>query len=147
MASTHPYYMIWTGALNLGDTPGVFMDAQFVGLQLQLPLTLSSAPTAPVLRVLLVTNDVEIFGGKKHPVYWDWNPGDPLPTPVGHIDDVATIPGRPEFHVLEVPAASANPGKHWLTILVNSDVAAGMRDDFVLKRIEMDESVGAKLGW
>jgi hypothetical protein len=148
MAQAHPYYLVWSGALNMGDTPGVFMDAQFVGLLLQVPVTITFLPdgTDPV-KMLLVTTEVEVFNGKKHPVYWDWTPGTVLPAPVGTIDDVDLIPGRPECHPLSIPRADAGVGKHWLTIHVNAEIDAGLRDDFVLKRIEADETIGAKVGW
>jgi hypothetical protein len=94
-----------------------------------------------------MTTDVEIFNDKKHPVYWDWMPGDPLPTPVGFIDDTDPIPGRPEFHLLTIPRASASLDRHWVTIQVNPEITAGLRDDFVLKRIEAHETIGVKIGW
>lgn len=148
MPQSHPYYLIWTGSLNLGDTPGVFGDAQFVGLMLQTPLTITFLPDgSEPINFLLMTTEVEIFSGKKHPVYWDWQPGTPLPTPVGFIDDTDIIPGRPEFHLLSVPRAAASADRHWITIHINPDIPAGLKDDFVLKRIEAHESVGAKIGW
>ena len=148
MPKTHPFYLVWTGALNLGDTPGVFMDAQFAGLLLQIPITLTFVPewTEP-LQLLLMTTEVEIFRDKKHPTYWDWIPGNPLPTPVGFIDDRDVIPGRPEFHLLSIPRSLASVDRHSITIHINPEIAAGMRDDFVLKRIEAHESIGAKIGW
>jgi hypothetical protein len=148
MAEAHPYYMVWSGSLNMGDTPGVFMDAQFVGLLLQIPVTITFLPdgTDPV-KMLLMTTEVEVFNGKKHPIYWDWTPGTALPSPVGTIDDVDLIPGKPEYHPLSIPRAGAAVGKHWLTIHVNPEIAAGLRDDFVLKRIEAHETIGAKIGW
>jgi hypothetical protein len=148
MPDPHPYYMIWTGALNLGDTPGVFTDAHFVGLLLQIPITVTFIPDDLVqAQFLLTTTEVEIFGNKPHRVFWDWSPGTAFPAPVGQIDDRDFVPGRPEIHPLSVPAASAGVGKHSVTIHVNSDVTAGPRDDFVLRRIEAHESIGVKFGW
>jgi hypothetical protein len=148
MTEAHPYYLVWSGALNMGDTPGVFMDAQFVGLLLQIPVTITFLPDgSDPVKFLLMTTEVEVFNGKKHPVYWDWSPGAALPTPVGFIDDTDLIPGKPEFHPLSVPRAAAAVGKHWITIQVNAEVAAGLRDDFVLKRIEAHETIGVKIGW
>ena len=148
MSQKHPYYMVWSGALNFGDTPGVFTNAQFVGLLVQIPITLTFVPDedSPV-RFLLQTTDVEIFNDKKHSVFWDWEPGMTLPSPVGYIDDKALIPGRPELHELLIPHAVANIGPHTLTIWVNAEVSAGLRDDFVLERIEAHETIGAKIGW
>ena len=59
---SHPFYLVWTGSLNLGDTPGVFMDAQFAGLLLQVPITLTFLPdgTDPI-QLLLTTSEVEIL--------------------------------------------------------------------------------------
>lgn len=140
--------MVWSGALNFGDTPGVFTNAQFVGLMVQIPVTLTFIPDGVLpIRMLLRTTDVEIFNEKKHPVYWDWAPGTGLPTPVGFIDDIELIPGRPEFHQLSIPHAAATLGAHTITIIVNPDVPAGLKDDFVLDRIEADDSIGAKIGW
>jgi hypothetical protein len=142
------FYLMWTGSLNMGDTPGVFNDAEFAGILLQLPvqITFVSDPKASA-QILLMTTEVEIFSGKSHSVYWDWKPGTPLPTPVGFIDDAEIIPGKREFHLLTIPASSATVGKHSITIHVNPEVSEGMRDDFVLKRMLAHESIGAKLGW
>lgn len=148
MPNNYPYYLVWSGALNLGDTPGAFMDAQFVGLALQIPVTIGFLADAnQAIEVVLTTTEVEIFGQTGHPVYWDWTPGDALPAPIGYIDDKDLIPGKPELHLLKIPGASAAVGKHWLTVIVNSDFAAGLRDDFVLRRIEAGDSVGMKVGW
>jgi hypothetical protein len=148
MSKSRPFYLVWTGALNLGDTPGVFMDAEFAGLLIQLPVTITFVPSSPdPVEFLLMTTEVEIFNDKKHPVYWDWSPGTAFPLPVGYIDDTDPIPGQPEFHLLKVPPGDASVGRHWLTIQVNPDIGAGLRDDFVLKRIEAHESIGAKMGW
>lgn len=148
MSNSHPYYLVWTGGLNLGDTPGVFYDAEFAGLLLQIPITLTFLPDGQdPIQLLLMTTEVEIFNDKKHPVYWDWTPGSPLPTPVGFIDDTDPIPGQPEFHLLSIPRASASLDRHWITIQINPEITAGLRDDFVLKRIEAHETIGAKIGW
>ncbi len=142
------FYLVWTGLLNLGDTPGVFTDAQFAGLMLQIPITITfpDESTDPI-HLLLKTTEVEIFNGKKHSVYWDWTAGNPLPPPVGFIDDTDIVPGRPEFHLLSIPGADAPKGKHSITIIVNPDIPAGLRDDFVLKRIHAHNTIGAKIGW
>lgn len=148
MSDQHPFYMVWSGALNFGDTPGVFTNAQFVGLLVQIPVTLTFVPDddSPI-RFLLRTTDVEIFNDKKHPVYWDWTPGASLPTPVGFIDDTDLIPGRPEYHQLSIPHDDAPLGPHTITMHVNPEVSAGLKDDFVLERIEAHNTIGAKIGW
>ena len=142
------YYTIWSGALNFGDTPGVFLDSTFVGLIAQIPLKISFiSPSAPFIEIMLLTDDVEIFNGNTHPVYFDWLPGSVLPTPVGHIDDVSIIPNLPEYHLLKIPTQGLTIGNHSITIIVNQNTPMGLKDDFVLRRIDVDNNTGVKTGW
>ncbi len=150
MASKHPYYVIWTGRLNLGDTPGVFADAAFAGLLVQLPFTVTFAvpePKGKVVTMLLTTTEVEIFNKQTHPIFFDWQPGKELPKAVGQIDDEVIVEGHPEIHRVEIPAEALTKGPHTLTILVNPDVAATFKDDFVVLRWEVEDVIGAKFGW
>ena len=148
MTNSYPYYIVWAGSLHLGDTPGVFMDAQYAGLIVQIPVTITFLPegTNPIVFVA-TTTEVEIFDNKKHPIYWDWAPGTTIPTPVGFIDDEDLITGQPEKHLISVPHDNAVVGRHSITIQVNAETDAGLRDDFVLRRLEAHESFGAKIGW
>ena len=124
------------------------MDAQFAGLLVQIPVTITfvSGGPSPVVFVA-TTTEVEIFDNKKHPIYWDWTPGNPMPPAVGYIDDTDLITGQPEKHLISIPPDAAAIGKHWITIQVNAETDAGLRDDFVLRRLEAHESIGAKIGW
>jgi hypothetical protein len=154
MTSNYPYYLLWSGGINLGDTPGVFTESEFVGLLVQIPFRITSS-TIEAITILLLTTDVEIFqdaNGNRlvHNVYLNWQPGQPFPTPVGTIDDEELFPGRPEIHQLNIPAERFQPqvqGNHTLTIHVNPNVAAGLKDDFVLKNIQISDNVGARIGW
>jgi hypothetical protein len=147
----HPYYVVWSGSIGLGDTPGVFMDSEFTGLLVQIPFSITFPEMGvPQVTILLTTTEVEIFDNKKHKVYLDWEPGQPFPTPAGYIDDTQVFEGKPEIHQLDIPAnlfKNGVFGKHTLTIHVNPDSGIGLRDDFVLKRIEISENVGARIGW
>lgn len=152
----YPYYIIWSGTIGLGDTPGVFMDSEYVGLLVQIPFSITFAEEdVDVVTILLTTTEVEIFkdeNGNKlvHSVYLDWQPGQAFPSPVGAIDDEVIFQGKPEIHKLDIPAElfeGGVKGKHTLTVHVNPNVSAGLRDDFVLKRIEIRENVGARIGW
>jgi hypothetical protein len=154
----YPYYPIWTGSISLGDTPGVFMDSQYAGLLVQIPFTINFPEppnTVDVVTILLTTTEVEIFAdsnGNKlvHKVYLNWQPGTALPPAVGVIDDQVIFAGQPEINQINIPGSSfgnAVAGRHTLTIQVNPNTNAGLRDDFVLKRIEISENVGARIGW
>lgn len=154
MKENYPYYLLWSGSIALGDTPGVFMDAEFVGLLVQIPFIITST-TMDVVTILLATTDVEIFrdseGNKQvHNAYLNWQPGQPFPAPVGSIDDEELFPGKPEIHKLDIPAQLFQPevkGNHTLTIHVNPNISAGLKDDFVLKSIQISENVSARIGW
>jgi hypothetical protein len=134
------------------------MDSEFVGLLIQIPFTISY-PDPPTdissVTILLTTTEVEIFtdaAGNKlvHNVYFNWQPGQPFPAPVGSIDDEIIFQGKPEIHQINIPMALFGGtilGKHTLTVQVNPGASAGLRDDFVLKRIEISENVGARIGW
>jgi len=150
---SYPYYVIWSGSIGLGDTPGVFMDSKFVGLLVQIPFRITfpeDSTGVDTITILLTTTEVEIFNNQVHSVYLNWQPGQQFPNPVGAIDDTAIFEGKPEIHQLDIPAnlfGNTVVGKHTLTIHVNPDASAGLRDDFVLKRIEISENVGAGIGW
>lgn len=141
------FYPIWSGSLNLGDTPGVFNNAQFCGLLLHIPIKITFLPdTDAAIEFRLRTTDVEIYNDAKHPVYWNWSPGTAFSSPVGYIDDTDGTPSVREYHTLQVPISDASVGNHTITIVVNSDVALGMKDDFVLEQIDAANTIGAKLG-
>lgn len=149
MPESAEFYTIWTGALNLGDTPGVFTDASFVGLVVQIPLTITFLPEGfkdPVW-FLLETTEVETFGEAQHPILWDWKPGTPLTTPVGAINNKDLTAGETERHFVQLSAEQATPGPHSLTILVNPEVGAGLKDDFILRRLGASQQIGARVGW
>ncbi len=142
------YYTIWSGSLNLGDTPGVFYNSAFVGLIIQMPIYFNYIPKdKEYVEIMLVTSEVEIFEGKAHNVYLDWVPGESFPEPIGKIDDTELIPNMPEYHKLKIPTDGLTLGNHTLTIVVNNEIQAGLNDDFILKRIDVDNYTAAKLGF
>lgn len=146
--SNYPFYTIWSGALNLGDTPGVFQDSSFVGLLLQIPVNISYLPEGKeYVELMLVTDEVEIFNQKVHYVYFDWIVGNPLSKPIGQIDDIVIIPDLPEFHLLKIETKNLQLGNHTITIVVNTETPQGLKDDFVLRRIDASNDIGAKIGF
>lgn len=145
--TTYPYYLIWSGALNLGKTPGVFDDASFAGTIVQLPITINSMSVDTPLEIVLTTVDLQLLNGNSHSVHFDWKPGDPLNAPVGLINDTDRFQGIPGKHLLTSPHDAAGIGTHTITIIFNPDVPAGGRYGFVLKRVECNESFDTKFGW
>jgi hypothetical protein len=102
---------------------------------------------AKPIQIVFETTEVEIYGGKRHPIFWDWKAGDALPTAVGNIDDTDPVSGKPEYHVVAIPPTLATKGQRALTILINPEVPAGLKDDFVLRKIHADREIGTRIGW
>lgn len=143
-----PYYPVWYGSLNMGDTPGVFYNSAFVGLLLQIPITITFIPEKKeFIDLMLLTSEVEVFGDRVHKVYLDWTPGTPFPKDIGQIDDTVIVPDIPEYHHLKIPTAGLQLGNHTLTIVVSGDPRAGLRDDFILHQIDAHNDAGVKLGF
>lgn len=143
----YPFYTIWSGSLNLGDTPGVFSDSSFVGLILQIPINITSIRAGKThIEIMLITNEVEIYGGNVHYAYFDWTPGTPLGNPIGQVDDVDIIPNMPEYHPPKIPTQGLTIGNHTITIIVNTTTPVGLKDDFVLHRIDADNDTGVRVG-
>lgn len=143
----YPYYTIWSGSLNLGDTPGVYNDSAFVGLMLQIPINITYIPPGkPFIEIILITNEVEIFNGNVHYAYFDWVPGNALPNPIGQIDDVDIIPNFPEYHLLKIGTHGLTIGNHTITLIVSTKTPMGLKDDFVLLKIDGDNDAGLKVG-
>ena len=139
---------MWYGSLNMGDTPGVFYNSTFVGLMLHIPITITYIPPQKqFIDLMPLTDEVEVFGGKAHYVYFDWIPRNPFPNPIGKIDDAVIVPDIPEYHRLQIPTEGLVTGNHTLTIIVNGDPKSGQRDDFILHQIDADNDAGVKLGF
>jgi len=146
--ANYPFHTIWSGALNLGDTPGVFQDSSFVGLLLQIPISITFLPEdEEFVELMLVTDEVEIFNQKVHYVYFDWIVGSALSKPIGQIDDIDIVPDLPEFHLLKIETKNLQLGNHTITIVVNTEVPQGLKDDFVLRRIDASNHIGARIGF
>ncbi|MBS1518229.1 MAG: hypothetical protein JSS91_09095 [Bacteroidetes bacterium] len=142
----YPFYPIWNGSLNLGDTPGVFFNSTYIGLIFQFPINISFIPSKPKLKILLVTSEVEVYDKNTHQVYFDWIPGNSLPIPIGEINDKEIIPHRPEFHLLEIETTGLSIGNHTITIIVNPNISIGLKDDFILYNIDVDNDAGVRIG-
>lgn len=97
--------------------------------------------------MILITSEIETIGKRPHLVYFDWVAGNPLSNPIGQIDDTDFIPGRPEYHCLKVRTKDLQEGSHTITIIVNTEVPLGLKDDFVLNRIDADENALIRIGY
>jgi len=128
-----------TGRYQLGNDPGIFQDALYVGFELTLPFTKTWIdPTAKDITFAFYTHDVETWGQwKGHRVAIN-------NVEIGRIKDPDDIQGASEISRLVVPRATidlALAGKDTFLLSVELDVqpsSPGLSDDFVLWRIETD---------
>ncbi len=134
--------LIWQGRVHLGDEPGVFGDAFYSGLAMELPITLlKTNPSGPDTTTLVVqTQNVETFSGY---------PGH-LITATLYEEDSSQ-----QFHFIETPLAterltSADNNRQEITInlankvspmfvsvrvRIDTGVPPGLYDDFVVTRL------------
>jgi hypothetical protein len=156
MLSAEPE-LIWQGRIHLGDEPGVYGDASYCGLALELPLTLqkpvSSGSDSTTLRV--VTEDVATFAGY---------PGhlitvllhEPDPAHPGHFNEVVLATARLTSagqNKVDVPLDLANrslPARLSVRVQADTEVPPGLYDDFVVTRLynkSPDHAFVASLGF
>jgi len=141
MLSAQPE-LIWEGRVHLGDEPGVYGDAAYAGLAMELPLTLQKTdPTGPNTTTLVLrTQDVQTFAGYPgHLVTvtnYQPNPGDPTHS----SENVLTTQriASADNNRKEVPVNLAGlPSPVYVSVRVRVDttVPPGLYDDFVVTRL------------
>ncbi|MBV8686897.1 MAG: hypothetical protein JOZ90_10995 [Alphaproteobacteria bacterium] len=141
--------ILWVaGRYQLGNDPGLFQDAAYVGQTLALPFKKTWLdPNATAVKLIIYTTDVETWGSwSGHAVFIN-------STEVGRLKDPTDTMGPLERFELSIPVWTLNSalgGKDEFTLRVELEVQAaqpGLSDDFVLTRIASDETIAAKLGW
>jgi len=133
--------LIWQGRIHLGDEPGIFGDADYPGLALELPITLEKTPGAQedTTTLVLRTEGVNTFSG--YP---------------GHLITVTLYTPGPQPNVWkEVVLATAqlttadndhknveinlagqtSPYRVSVRVRIDTAVPAGLYDDFVVTRL------------
>ncbi len=134
--------LVWQGRLHLGDGPGVYGDAPYVGLALELPLMLQRFPDAegpPDVHLLVETEGLQRQGGLAAPaisVVRYGAGGEPLVLGEGRLDEPVTsiaIEVGPEG-----PADAPLPLA--VRLRVNTDAPPGLYADFVLTALRIDSA-------
>lgn len=147
---------VWQGRLHLGDEPGVYGDASYVGLSAELPITVTLVEQggSDMVKITLETGAVQTYGAYlghhvtlKHyeldasqpPNHWKesilWQGR--LKSSSGNN---ATDPSGSKER-LEIPidlAGKMKPGEPLFTsinVRVDTSVPAGLYDDFLIKRL------------
>ena len=139
---------------HLGDNPGLFQDATFVGYILALPLavTLDTEGQADQAVVQMETHDLETWD----PDNWLGHPvrltGQGETVEIGRLKDPDDRNGRAETFRLNVATSElgrllgGDRGSIVLTVEVEKQEAKpGLSDDFVLTRLEI-AGASARLG-
>ncbi|URM91342.1 hypothetical protein LUW75_16705 [Streptomyces sp. MRC013] len=134
--------LVWQGRIHLGDEPGVFGDAEYSGLAMELPVTLRKTdPSGPnTTKLVLVTQNAETYTGYPgHLITVTQflpDPGEP-----NHFTEVVLATARLESAddnrkeiVLTLPDQSA-PVFISVRVRVDTEVPPGLYDDFVVTRL------------
>ena len=134
--------LIWQGRIHLGDEPGVFGDAFYSGLAMELPLTLQKTdPSGPNTTTLIVqTQNVETFSGYPGHLIrvflYEEDPNQPF-----HFIRTALATERltsADNNRQEVAINLANktsPMFVSVRVRVDTEVPPGLYDDFVVTRL------------
>jgi hypothetical protein len=137
-----------TGRYQIGNDPGVFQDAIYVGFELKLPFTKTWIdPNASSITFTFYTHDVETWGTSKgHRVSIN-------NVEIGRLRDPIDVQGASEICSISVPRTTiesllATDDNFLLSIELELPLQGpGLADDFVLWRIETDGTFAARLGW
>lgn len=136
--------LIWQGRLHMGDEPGIYGDAHYAGLSIDLPLTVNSFATSQH------DNNTLVIRGEGVKIY-DGYPGHQV-TVVQYLE--TTDPAHWDEHVLEesrmtkdrrevtlehgvLRPASTMPVYLSVRVRVDTEAPPGRYDDFVIVALEL----------
>lgn len=144
--------VVITGHYQLGNNPGIFQDALYVGRMLVFPVTVIYVDTtAPEVKLFIETHDIETWSA------WMGHQVTLNGTEIGRLKDPDDTFGRLEIFELTIPMATYlnlinympnQPAKAELAIILETQTASPtLADDFVLLRIDTNESTAIRMGW
>jgi len=147
--------LVWQGRLHLGDGPGVYGDASYVGLGVEFPLTLRRFPDAngpSAVRLLVETEGLQPRGGLPGPTISivQYVPGD-VPEPwQAHVLGEARLAVQVTTVAVDVGHAMSNnePLALGVRLRINTEAPPGLYADFVLVALRIDSTTHyASLGF
>lgn len=133
-----------SGSYHLGNNPGIFQGAKFVGLGLALPATVTWKPSADEVAFIIHTHDVESWGGQGgHALTVNGHK-------LGEIKDINNSAHPHEVSTIRVARTeleNALGGNDYFRLGIDLNVGnpPSLSDDFVLTRVET-EGFAARLG-
>lgn len=139
--------LVITGDYHLGDNPGVFQEALFIGHLLALPLRQTWLNEhAKNVSFFLTTHDIETWGT------WSGHRVSINGHEIGRLKDPTNTSGRDEEFQIDVTLTDFRTylgGNDNFILQVDLDkqpTAPGFADDFVLTRIATAE-LAVRVGW
>ncbi|MFG1607939.1 hypothetical protein [Actinoplanes sp. NPDC049265] len=149
--------LIWQGRSHVGDEPGVYGDASYAGLSLELPVTLRKIDAAGDDSVVLVlrTESVQTFAG--YPghlvtvIAHQTSAGDPTHSTETELTAVrlTTADGGSKDVAVDLDGI-ASPAHLSVRVRVDTEVPPGLYDDFVVLGLSLrsaDHAYVAELGF
>jgi hypothetical protein len=141
--------ILWASTrYHLGNNPGLFLDAQYVGHTLRLPFQKTWIDgDAAAIGLVFHTRDVETWDGRRgHKISING-------VEIGRLSDRDSAQGDAEAFKLSIARPALNEalaGHDQFILAIDLEIDPDrprLVDDFVLTRIESDGTFAAKLGW
>ena len=133
---------IWQGRLHLGDEPGTFGDAAYVGLAIELPLTLTKTGSNPTATLTIRAKDVQVIPPYLGHVVTVVAYQDGKATEIGNGRITASPNNQSPVDVevaLDLSSVSS-PVFAGVRVHVDSAVRPGLYDDFVVVGLRLNSS-------
>ncbi|HET9256151.1 MAG TPA: hypothetical protein VFO16_13255 [Pseudonocardiaceae bacterium] len=141
MLSARPE-LIWEGRLHMGDEPGVYGDAAYSGIAMELPLTLRKTdPSGPDTTTLVLrTQDVQTFAGYPGHLItvtaYQPDPHDPARATEKVLTTATLTSADNNRKEITVDLAGiGSPAFVSVRVRVDTTVPPGLYDDFVVTRL------------
>jgi hypothetical protein len=133
---------IWQGCIHIGDEPGIYGNANYAGLSMEFPLTVTNFnPTTPngdTIKLDFSTENVNVFAGYLgHLIVVreyspDPQPGNPFKWKETIIKNTDRITNGATSTIVDIPVAgSSDPIYISVAIEIDTDVKPGLYDDFL----------------
>ena len=141
--------ILWASTrYHLGNNPGLFLDAQYVGHTLRLPFQKTWIDgEAAAIGLVFHTKDVETWDGRcGHKISING-------VEIGRLSDAGSGQGDTEVFTLSVARQILDDllaGRDQFVLAIDLEIDPDrprLVDDFVLTRIESDGTFAARLGW
>lgn len=149
---SNPTILVVTGSYQLGNNPGLFQDAPYVGLLLRLPVSITWLDTTKAeVKIFVETHDIETWGA------WNGHAVRLNGQLIGRLKDPNNTMGRLEVFEFSISmsdfiaitgySAGKTPTVPFEIELETQPALPGFADDFVVTRLETNDAVVMKLGW